>query len=78
MQFVLYLISFKGKIIQKSLTGKNLFYSEFFFKFFFFELEDREIRKPAHFLLEDGAKFGLLWKKESKWQPVKEEERAMT
>lgn len=59
---------------KKKLNNKSLVYCGFLKKGFSFELEDREICKTAHSLLEHGAKFGLLWKKETKWQPEKEDE----
>ena len=51
---------------KKKLNDKSLVYCGFLKKVFSFELEDREICKMSHSLLEHGAKFGLLWKKETK------------
>lgn len=72
-QLVLWFL-LKESYQKKKLNDKSLVYCGFLKKAFSFELEDREICKTAHSLLEHGAKFGLLWKKETKWQPVKEDE----
>lgn len=69
------LVSFIGKLLKEKTEWQTPGLWWIFFKrAFSFQLDDREICKTAHSLLEHGAKFGLLWKKETKWQPAKEDE----